>query len=404
MARPGLLTQLLWLILPVAMVAPWLYVVYWPAGDGLDAAGHQIGRDFINVWVGPQSRLRRQARRSVRPEGYHAAIGELFGHPLPFHNWGYPLFTLPAFWPLAQLPYFVALGVWTFGLFAIFAAVTLSQVERAARGYALLALALAPACLINTIGGQNGFLTAALLIGGILPIDRRPILAGVLFGFLTFKPHLGFVLPFALLTLGAWRVIAAAVADHARTRGDVGCAVRDRAVAAVPRSGGRLSGCSCSRGFAASSPSMMVSGVAGARAFGLQLSGRRGGPGRRSRCRYVAATCWAVRSTSDPHRRAFVLVTAAHPGDALCVQLRPDGARRRSGVASVRSAARGNAASGHPFCCSLADRADPDDVSERPWNRHCAFDRGRGVRPQRRRGGAGPRGLDWPARAHPAAA
>ena len=24
---------------------------------------------------------------------YHTALGTVFGHPLPFHNWGYPLFT-----------------------------------------------------------------------------------------------------------------------------------------------------------------------------------------------------------------------------------------------------------------------------------------------------------------------
>ncbi len=37
----------------------------------------------------------------------------------------YPLFVLPVFWPLAQLPYLLALlAVWTAGLFAAFAAVT----------------------------------------------------------------------------------------------------------------------------------------------------------------------------------------------------------------------------------------------------------------------------------------
>ena len=67
-----------------------------------------------------------------------------------------------------------------------------------------------PACPINAIGGQNGFLSAALFLGGVLNIDRRPILSGVLIGLLTFKPHLGVVLPFALVALGAWRVIASA--------------------------------------------------------------------------------------------------------------------------------------------------------------------------------------------------
>ena len=36
------------------------------------------------------------------------------------------------------------------------------------------------------------------------------MLAGILFGLLTYKPHLGVVVPFALLALGAWRTIAAA--------------------------------------------------------------------------------------------------------------------------------------------------------------------------------------------------
>jgi hypothetical protein len=54
--------------------------------------------------------------------------------------------------------------------------------------------------------------TAALLIGGLINLDRRPVLAGVLFGILTIKPQLGFLLPIMLLLTGRWRVIAAAAA------------------------------------------------------------------------------------------------------------------------------------------------------------------------------------------------
>ncbi len=118
----------------------------------------------------------------------------MFRTALPFHNWGYPPFTLLLLRPLGGLPYFAALALWTAGLFAVFAGVTLSQVPPERRGAALVALALAPACLINAVGGQNGFLTAALLLGGLLALDRRPILAGILFGLLTWKPHLGLVL------------------------------------------------------------------------------------------------------------------------------------------------------------------------------------------------------------------
>ena len=48
-------------------------------------------------------------------------------------------------------------------------------------GRCILLLALAyPAVLINIGHGQNGFLTAALLGGALIILDRRPILAGIL--------------------------------------------------------------------------------------------------------------------------------------------------------------------------------------------------------------------------------
>src|SRR4051812_28567511 len=202
-------------LLSVLLFSPILLGHYWPTGSGVDVVGSPIGRDFINIWVGPRLAFGDQLWTLFDFPAYHAAIGTEFGQPLPTHNWSYPLFALLAFWPLAQLPYFAALALWTFGLFTIFAGVTLSQIKRPMRPLALLLLVLAPASLINTVGGQNGFLSAALLLGGVLMIDRRPVLAGVLFGLLTFKPHLGLVMPFALLALGAWRTIIAAIVTAA---------------------------------------------------------------------------------------------------------------------------------------------------------------------------------------------
>jgi hypothetical protein len=69
--------------------------------------------------------------------------------------------------------------------------------------------------VLNLFTGQNGFFTAALLIGGLTLLDRRPVLAGVLFGILTVKPQLGALLPLMLVLTGRWRVIAAAAATVA---------------------------------------------------------------------------------------------------------------------------------------------------------------------------------------------
>lgn len=202
-------------LIAVAVALPLLFKVYWPAGNGMDVAGYQIGRDFIGVWAGPQLAFGGKMWTLFDLQAYCDEISRLFGQPIPQHNWGYPLFTLGLFWPLAQLPYFWALAVWTIATFAAVAGVALSEIAPKRRLMALVVLMLAPASLMNTLGGQNGFLSAALLIGGMLALDRRPVIAGVLFGLLTFKPHLGLLLPFVLIALGAWRTIAAAVVTTA---------------------------------------------------------------------------------------------------------------------------------------------------------------------------------------------
>ena len=199
-------------LIAVAVVLPLLYKVYWPAGNGIDVAGYQIGRDFINLWAGPQLAYSGKLWTLFDIQAYWDEVGRLFGQALPLHSWCYPLFTLTLFWPLAQLPYFWALAIWTISTFAAFAAVAVAQVAPGRRRVALVILMLAPASFMNVLGGQNGFLSAALLMGGMLALDRRPVMAGVLFGLLTFKPHLGLVLPFVLIALGAWRTIATAVA------------------------------------------------------------------------------------------------------------------------------------------------------------------------------------------------
>src|SRR6185295_9585375 len=53
----------------------------------------------------------------------------------------------------------------------------------------------------------NGAITAALLGGGLMMVDRRPVVAGILFGMMIYKPHLALMLPFALLAGRRWLVV-----------------------------------------------------------------------------------------------------------------------------------------------------------------------------------------------------
>jgi alpha-1,2-mannosyltransferase len=50
-----------------------------------------------------------------------------------------------------------------------------------------------------------------LLGGGLVLLDRRPLLAGVLLGLLAYKPQFGLMIPLVLVATGRWRTLAAAM-------------------------------------------------------------------------------------------------------------------------------------------------------------------------------------------------
>jgi alpha-1,2-mannosyltransferase len=49
--------------------------------------------------------------------------------------------------------------------------------------------------LVNLTYGQNGFLTASLLGGALAMLRRWPLLAGILFDLLSYKPQFGLMIP-----------------------------------------------------------------------------------------------------------------------------------------------------------------------------------------------------------------
>jgi alpha-1,2-mannosyltransferase len=172
-----------------------------------DAFGYMIGRDFVATWAGAKAALTGDPGQYFAVDAYMTLLRGLFGENYPAHIWSYPPHLLLFTWPLAFLSYMAAYALYcALGLILYLAVV--SDGERRLDHLALLALA--PAVTLNIWTGQNGFLTTVLLIGGLIQLDRRPVLAGVLFGLLSIKPQLGFLLPVMLVLTGRWRVIAAA--------------------------------------------------------------------------------------------------------------------------------------------------------------------------------------------------
>jgi alpha-1,2-mannosyltransferase len=183
-----------------------------PAGTPwLDHQHFVFGRDFLNTWLGGRSIFFGGPAPWFDFRVYNEAIQQILGVPYPVTYWSYPPHLVLFAWPFGLMPYLPAYIAWC----AIGIALYLFACSSAVPRDRLLFLAVAPGIAVCIFFGQNGFYTAALLIGGLLNRERRPVLAGILFGILTIKPQLGLLVPVVLLLERRWLTIAAAAVTAA---------------------------------------------------------------------------------------------------------------------------------------------------------------------------------------------
>jgi len=193
-------------------------IVGWIALSGglIDPNGKPIGTDFSSFYAAGSMVLDGHAADVYDMAAHYAREKQIFGAATPYYGWLYPPIFLFAVAPLALMPYSLALAVWqgaTFALYLAVIAAILRRIRRDDDSVARLWLSVAvafPAAFINLGHGQNGFLTAGLFGAALLNLQRRPLLAGVLFGLLAYKPQFGVLIPFALLAGGQWRTFLAA--------------------------------------------------------------------------------------------------------------------------------------------------------------------------------------------------
>lgn len=169
--------------------------------------GDPYQMDFVSYWAAAQLAVGGNAAGAYDLE-LHRSV-ELGAIPLrgalPF---AYPPCFLLLLAPFGLLSYPVAAFDWVLLSFAAYCA----ALRRWAPAMPWLALSFPP-LMVNVITGQSGFLIAALLIGAMVVLPKRPLLAGALFGLLVLKPQLGLVLPFVLLAGRQWRALAGAAAS-----------------------------------------------------------------------------------------------------------------------------------------------------------------------------------------------
>jgi len=170
----------------------------------LDGQGLGIPTDFVNVWSAGKLVLDGHPAWAydwaIQKQVQVAVLGQSYEGNFAWH---YPPPFLFIAGLLAHFPYAVAFIGW-----AAISLVPYLAVMRAivGRPFGLLLAAAFPVVLTNTLVGQNGFLTAALIGGALYLMPVRPILAGICLGLLSYKPQYGLLFPLVLVAASRWKV------------------------------------------------------------------------------------------------------------------------------------------------------------------------------------------------------
>lgn len=186
-----------------------MIALFATAHGTVDSLGRPLGTDFSNVWTAGW-----MADHGRAPQAWdwtiHYAVQQQFHRDaaIPFYGWHYPPPFLIVATLLAQLPYIVALLIWQGATLAV----VLALVRRILPGDrdAMLATLGAPVVLICLGHGQNAFLTASLFGAGMVLLDRRPWVAGILLGALVYKPQFAVLIPALILARGNGRAFLSA--------------------------------------------------------------------------------------------------------------------------------------------------------------------------------------------------
>ena len=193
----------------VRAIAIYMLIAYVPMlWHVFGEATGKVGSDFQAFWGAGRLVVAGHPWSAYDFMAEHAAQkASRTGHFVPFVN-PPPYLFLTA--PLALMPYGAAWLVWALGGWAVWFAVC----RRLLPGQSL-ALLSCPAAYLAACHAQNGFITGALLIGGVIALPRNDRLAGALFGALVIKPHLALLIPLWLIAGRRWRALGAMAASAA---------------------------------------------------------------------------------------------------------------------------------------------------------------------------------------------
>lgn len=209
----GQVTTLLGVIFNALLLTFYLLVIsaIWDFHTGRTIFGQPIASDFANYWTASSMAL------SGNPTAPYD-IDKLFGFQMKTFGasstmgvgWYYPPTFLLIVLPLALLPYLPSLFTWLASTLAVESWI-LYKISPTASIFWLSAFSTGNFC--NFIFGQNGYLSASLLGGGLLLLDTHPVAGGLLLGMMSYKPNLALLIPLALIAGRRWRALLSAGAS-----------------------------------------------------------------------------------------------------------------------------------------------------------------------------------------------
>lgn len=214
-----------WPVLVAGLVPPLLVAVgFWCMVGQLGEGGLRDAiavRDALILWTGGLFARAGDVATIFDPHAYRMATRAMFGSGFGVPPWAYPPPMLLLAVPVSYLPIKYGFLAWSAaGTALLWFGARAAGLGQAAR----IAAVFSPAAAESLLGGQNGSLTAALLLPGLVLLGNRPWIAGTLLGGLIVKPQLAVLLPICLVASRNWRAGAGAALSASAIAGLSGLA------------------------------------------------------------------------------------------------------------------------------------------------------------------------------------
>lgn len=166
--------------------------------------GKPVGGDFATFWAASKMILAGQSSNIYDEKKLYDVQKKVTGLDQFLPIISYPPVGVLFIAPLSLFPYLVSLILWLGSTLLVF----LFVLKRIAPHPLTLWVGITfPGTFGNFVNGNNGFLSAIFIGGGLLFMESFPFIGGLFFGLLTYKPHLAILIPLVLIAGRHWRVL-----------------------------------------------------------------------------------------------------------------------------------------------------------------------------------------------------